>query len=356
MTFEEITGKYGISGKVSPIGNGHINDTFVSEDGRYIIQRINTEVFKDPAGLMENIVGVTEYLREKIRAAGGDPERETLTVIRTLDGQSFVPAENGAYRAYLYVGGTKTVECGNKTPADMYGAGVGFGRFQRMLADYPVETLHETIPFFHDTPVRIEQLKTAIKEDKAGRVSSVSEEIAFALAMADDMDKAVKGLKDGSIPNAVTHNDTKINNILFDEATNEPLCVIDLDTVMPGSRLYDYGDALRAGASTADEDETDLSKVGFDAEAFRMFTKGYLSEMGGCLSPREIELLPYSIRLMTYECGTRFLADYLNGDTYFKVSHPTHNLERAHTQFKLAAELKEREDELLDIVREMLGC
>lgn len=354
MTLQDIVKQFGIDGDVAPIGNGHINDTFVSADGRYIIQRVNTEIFKDPAGLMENIEGVTAYLKERILEAGGDPERETLTVIRTLDGRAFVPAENGAYRVYLNVRDTLTVETGEKTAEDMKKAGIGFGRFQKMLADYPVETLHETIPYFHHTPERIGQLRTAIREDRAGRRDTVSAEIEFALSRADSMGEVLKGLEDGSVPNAVTHNDTKINNILFDAATREPLCVIDLDTVMPGSRLYDYGDALRIGASTADEDETDLSKVGFDMDAFSAFTEGYLSEMGEYLSRREIELLPYSIRLMTYECGTRFLADYLNGDTYFKVSHPTHNLERAHTQFRLVELIEEREQELNELIAGML--
>ena len=356
MEIHEIAALFGHSGSFAPSGNGHINDTYASDDGRYILQHINTSVFTDPDGLMENIVNVTEFLKKKISAAGGDPMRETLTVLPSLAGGNYVIAQDGrAYRMYTLIGDTKTVEMDNKTPEDMYQAGIGFGRFQKQLADYPAETLHETIPFFHDSVKRTETFKKAVSDDIKGRREEVTAEIEKALKWAGFAGTVVEGIADGSIPLAVTHNDTKINNILFDPHTNAPVCVLDLDTVMPGSRLYDYGDALRAGGTTADEDEMDLSKVKLDLDIFRRFTEGYLSEMADVLTEREIELLPFSVKLMAYECGIRFLGDYLNGDTYFKIARPKHNLDRARTQFKLVEEIEEKEELLKEIVREILA-
>lgn len=332
-------------------GNGHINDTYLIGTPGKILQRINTNIFKTPDELMENIENVTAFLRGKIQAEGGDPDRETLTVIKTVDGRNcFKYDDNNVFRLYKFIGGTKTIE-DDKTNIDLYHAGVGFGRFQKRLGDYPVETLHETIPDFHHTPKRVEALKTAIKEDRAGRASSVQEEIAFALENAVCADKVLKGMAEGKIPLRVTHNDTKINNILFDENSGEAVCVIDLDTVMPGSALYDFGDALRMGGSTGAEDETDLSKVSFDETAFRYFAEGYLKEMKNELTEEEIALLPFSAKLMTYECGIRFLTDYLNGDTYFKIHREHHNLDRARNQFKLVADLNEKEERLCEIVK-----
>jgi len=253
---------------------------------------------------------------------------------------------------YLFVEGTKSIE-NSKSPEDLYEAGVGFGHFQRMLSDYPAETLHESIKDFHHTPKRVEALKQAIRENRAGRVDSVRAEIEFALEQSVWADKVIKGIEDGHIPLRVTHNDTKINNILFDEETGKAVCVIDLDTVMPGSMLYDFGDALRMGGSTGAEDETDLSKVWFDENAFEAFAKGYLSEMKGDLMKDELELLPFSVKLMTYECGIRFLTDYLNGDTYFKIHREHHNLDRARNQFKLVADIAEKEERLSAMIKEI---
>lgn len=356
MNISELAGKFGVSGSFSPVGNGHINDTYGSADGKYIVQRINTGVFTDPDGLMENIVNITEYLKDRIRENGGDPMRETLTVIKTPDGKTYVTAEDGnTYRMYDMIGGTKTVEMDNKTDDDMYYAGIGFGRFQKMLADYPADTLHETIPFFHDTVKRVGNLKKAIEADIIGRKAEVGEEIEKCLRWSVNASVVLDGIADGSIPLAVTHNDTKINNILFDPETNEPVCVLDLDTVMPGSRLYDFGDALRSGANTADEDETDLAKVRFDTEIFRRFTDGFLSETADTLTAREAELLTFGVKIMTYENAIRFLTDYLSGDTYFKISRPKHNLDRCRNQLKLIEEIEKNEDELNGIVAELYG-
>ncbi len=249
--------------------------------------------------------------------------------------------------------GTKTIE-NSKTAKDLYEAGVGFGHFQKLLADFPVEKLYETIRDFHHTPKRIEALKEAIREDRAGRAASVKKEIDFALENASWAGSVVKGMEEGRIPVRVTHNDTKINNILFDQESGKAVCVIDLDTVMPGSALYDFGDALRMGGSTAAEDEVDLEKVWFETEAFEAFVRGYLSEMKDALTEDEIALLPLSVKLMTYECGIRFLTDYLNGDTYFKIHREHHNLDRARNQFKLVADISGKEAQLAEAVQKAL--
>lgn len=351
MNLNDILRQFDVRLNIDPYGNGHINDTFCVDGPKYILQRINTSIFTDPDALMENIENVTAFLREKIVAAGGNPDRETLTVIRTRDGQKYYKLDDkNVFRVYIFIADTKSIE-NSKTPADLHEAGKGFGRFQRLLADFPVEKLHETIKDFHHTPKRIEALKTAIREDKAGRAASVQAEIDFALAQTEWAGTVVKGIEAGDIPVRVTHNDTKINNILFDDKTSEAVCVIDLDTVMPGSMLYDFGDALRMGGSTAAEDETDLDKVWFDEACYEAFAKGYLSEVKDSLTPAELELLPLSVKLMTYECGIRFLTDYLNGDTYFKIHREHHNLDRARNQFKLVADLTNKEAMLNEITK-----
>ena len=350
LNLHDILQQFAVDAEVQPYGNGHINDTYCVTYPRYILQRINTGIFKNPDELMENIENVTSFLRKKIELNGGDPKRETLTVIKTVDRKNYYRYdENNVFRMYLFVENTKSIE-NSKTPEDLYEAGVGFGRFQRMLSDYPADTLHESIKDFHHTPKRVEALKQAILENKAGRADSVKAEIDFALEQSVWADKVIKGIAEGRIPLRVTHNDTKINNILFDEKTGKAVCVIDLDTVMPGSMLYDFGDALRVGGSTGAEDETDLSKVWFDEKAFEAFAKGYLSELKDDLAKDELELLPFSVKLMTYECGIRFLTDYLNGDTYFKIHREHHNLDRARNQFKLVADIAGKESRLTEIV------
>ena len=350
MDLNEIMRQFRTEAQISPYGNGHINDTYYVKNSEFILQKINTNIFLNPEELMQNIVNVTEFLGEKIKAAGGNPQRETLTVVKTVDGKNFYRDTDGScYRAYVFITDTITIE-NDKTAEDMYNAGKGFGKFAKMLSDFPVSKLHETIVDFHHTPKRVEALKKAIAEDKAGRASNVQAEIEFALKEAEYADVVIKGMADGSIPLRVTHNDTKINNILFDAVTKEATAVIDLDTVMPGSMLYDFGDALRIGSSTAAEDETDLSKVSFDLNTFKRFTEGYLEECRESLTEREIELLPFSAKLLTYECGIRFLTDYLNGDTYFKIHREHHNLDRARNQFKLVYDMGIKEKEMQEIV------
>ncbi len=334
----EILNQFGLQSKARPFRNGHINSTYITEDFKYVIQKINTSIFQNPQELMENVVAVTEFLRKK------DPSCTTLNVVKTQDGKLFYQDTDGScYRAYDYIENTRTVES-NASPEDIYEAGACLGRFQKMLSDFPVETLHETIKDFHHTPKRLQTFKDAVANDIAGRVSDVKKDIDFALSLAHEADIVVNGLNAGTILSRVTHNDTKINNYLFEEHGSKALCLIDLDTVMPGSLLYDVGDALRLGGSTAAEDETDLSKVHFNEHAFASFVKGYLSEMRDSMTATELELLPFSVRLITYEQGIRFLTDYLNGDTYYKIHREHHNLERARNQFKLVADLKEKED------------
>lgn len=348
----EILSKFNINTTVMPYGNGHINDTYIAElDEKYILQKINTGIFTDPDGLMDNIYAVTEHLRKKIAAAGGNPDRETLTVIETKDGKRYYRDEDGScYRMYKFIENAKSYDA-VENPKQLYNAAKAFGKFQRMLSDFPADTLHETIPDFHDTRKRFAHLEEAIKNDACGRLKEVEREVEFALARRNEVGIIMEGIESGAVPMRVTHNDTKLNNVMLDINTGEGVCVIDLDTVMPGSLLFDYGDALRFGASSGAEDETDLSKIYFDLELFESFTRGYLEETKAVMSPRELELLPFSAKMLTYECGIRFLTDYLNGDTYFKIHREKHNLDRCRTQFKLVADIEKKNDEMVKIIK-----
>ena len=335
-------------------GNGHINETYLVEPNKYILQKINTDIFTNCDELMQNIANVTDFLRDKIIKEGGNPNRETLTVINTLDGKRYYRDQDGScYRMYLFIDNTNTINC-NPTSDQLCSAAKAFGKFQKMLNDYPAETLFETIKDFHNTPDRYAKLEKAIEDNIAGRRHLVEKEIEFALSCEEWISTVTDSIADGSIPLRVTHNDTKINNVMFDADTDEAICVIDLDTVMPGSLLYDFGDALRIGAATADEDETDLSRVEFDLEKFEGFAKGFVEEMADSMTKREIELLAFSAKLLTYECGIRFLTDYLNGDTYFKIHRKNHNLDRARTQFKLVADMDKKMDAMNAIVNKYI--
>lgn len=342
--------------EIRPYGNGHINDTFLAVfqtgDGekRYILQRMNHNIFKNPPLLMENVVGVTDYLRKAILTQGGDPDRETLNVVRTLEGKSYYEDQGHSFwRVFLFVEGTLCLEK-VESPKDFYNGGAAFGNFQRMLAEYPAGELHETIPNFHNTPSRFQDFRRALEADRAGRAALVRPEIEFALSREEEISVLTDLLKKGELPLRVTHNDTKLNNILFDRATGRALCVIDLDTVMPGLSLYDFGDSIRFGASTGAEDERDLSRIELDLELFEAFTEGFLKGCGGKLTRREIEMFPMGAKLMTYECGIRFLGDFLEGDVYFKVHRENHNLDRARTQFKLVADMEKKWDQMVSIV------
>lgn len=337
----------GTTTDVSPYGNGHINDTYAvtCRNGqgsvRYIMQRLNANVFPDRAGLMRNMIAVTDFLRGKVIADGGDPERECLRLIPTTDGERYFTSPEGeVWRATQFIENTDAYLVADDD--DMFrDAGRAFGKFIARLASFDAESLFEVIPDFHNTVKRYEAFGRALAADACGRAASAKEETDFVLARKEGCSVIVDALADGSIPVRVTHNDTKLNNVLIDVDTKRAVCVIDLDTVMPGSMLYDFGDGVRAGCSTAKEDERDLSKVDFDLDLFGAFADGFLSGMEGSVTAKERELMPAAARLMTFECGMRFLTDYLSGDTYFKTAYPEHNLVRARTQFKLVARMEE---------------
>lgn len=334
---------------VSPYGSGHINDTFLLEfEGgerertKIILQRMNRAVFEKPVELMENITGVTSHLRRKIVENGGDPERETLNVILSEDGKPYYKDSHGDYwRSYKFITDATSYDKVEKSE-HFYQSAVAFGNFQRLLADYPAETLHETIKGFHDTKARFQVFKEAVEKDIAGRADSVKDEIQFVLDREDTANYFSSLLSRGEVPVRVTHNDTKLNNIMIDDRTGKGICVIDLDTVMPGLAVNDFGDSIRFGASTAAEDETDLSKVSCSMELFELYAKGYIEGCGGKLTEKEIELMPMGAKVMTFECGMRFLTDYLQGDTYFKIHREHHNLDRARTQFKLVEDMERK--------------
>lgn len=333
-----------------PFGEGHINGTFLvtTESGRkYTLQKINTNVFKKPVEVMENITLVLDYIRDMAAKEGKDPETSCLRVIFTKDGKKLINDERGAFRMYAFIEGVtyQTVE----KPEHFYCAAKAFGHFQKLLSDFPAEKLYETIENFHNTPWRFDNLEKAVKEDKLGRLAEVQADVDFAMARREEAAQVVKAIADGSMPLRVTHNDTKLNNVLLDE-NGEALCILDLDTVMPGSMLYDFGDSIRFGATHAAEDEHDLSKVDVDLELFEQYVKGFLSEVGDTIAPKEKELLAFSAKLLTLECGIRFLTDYLEGDTYFKIHYPDQNLRRTRTQLKLVADMEKKMDEMNRIV------
>ena len=341
-----------------PYGSGHINDTFLmtlrkddGSEGRVIMQRMNDAIFTQPEQLMENILNVTSYLREVIVKNGGDTERETLNVIRTKEDKSyFVDSEGDYWRCYVFIENARTYDR-VESVEDLYQSAVAFGNFQRMLADFPAESLHETIKGFHDTKARFEVFKQAIADDVCGRAASVQKEIDFYLDHEDLANVFGDLLAKGEIPLRVTHNDTKLNNVMIDDETRKGICVIDLDTVMPGLAMNDFGDSIRFGASTAAEDEKDLDKVWCDMELFEAYTKGFIEGCGGKLTSKEIELLPVGAKVMTYECGMRFLTDYLQGDTYFKVHREGHNLDRTRTHIKLIQDMEAKWDVMNEIVK-----
>ena len=344
---------------VKPFGEGHINETYAvympgpegTDVPRYVLQRVNIHVFKNPAQVMENIFSVTEYLREVIRKEGGDLDRETLSYIKTKSGDTyFEDADGQPWRCLHYVPNSichQTVE----EPQQFYQSARSFGHFLKQLGDYPAEDLYETIPRFHDTVKRFRDFSEAVRKDVKNRASQCREEIDFALAREADCGVLMNQLQEGILPLRVTHNDTKLNNILFDADTDQGLCIIDLDTIMPGLAANDFGDSIRFGASTAEEDEPDLSKVHFDIHLYELYVKGYLEMARDVLIPAEIDSLPWGARLMTLECGMRFLADYLQGDVYFKTAYPDHNLVRARTQFRLVKEMEEQFDSMYEILR-----
>lgn len=343
------------TGEISRYGEGHINDTFVvwasDKCKRYIMQRINTDTFKNPKELMENVCHVTGFLRKAILEKGGDPERETLNVIPTKEGKPFyTDSEGGTWRAYSFVEDTvclQKVENEN----DFYTVAETFGTFQNQLAAFPAATLHETIVKFHDTPTRYQNFEKAVAEDAMGRAKDVADEIAFVRSREADCHVLVDMLSKNEIPLRVTHNDTKLNNVLIDKTSKKGVCVIDLDTVMPGLAAYDFGDSIRFGANDCAEDEPDQNKVHFDLHLFEVFAKGFLSTAGATMSEQEKSSLVWGAKLMTLECGMRFLTDYLEGDHYFRISRPAQNLDRARTQFTLVKGMEAAFADMMRIIQ-----
>lgn len=355
----QILAAYVLPGTVADVarhGKGHINDTFcvvcrMPEGGtaRFILQRLSQAAFPHPEEVMENFVGITSYLRREILAEGGDPLRETLSLVKTGDGADFVTDSEG--RAWRLMPFIENADCYQSATPELFAAsGRAFGRFQYMLRDYPARTLHETIPHFHDTESRFEQFLAALEADKLNRAEGVSPEIQFILRRKADCGVALRALREGKLPLRVTHNDTKLNNILIDRDTHEGICIIDLDTTMPGLAINDFGDSIRFGANHCPEDEQDLTKVNFDISLYEVFTRSFLEGARGSLTPAELEYLPWGARLMTLECGIRFLTDYLDGDHYFHVSHPRQNLDRARTQLKLVKDMEEQFDAMGAVV------
>ena len=342
---------------VKPFGAGHINETYAvympgqeGDELSYVLQRVNSNVFKDPAGVMDNIFGVTEYLRNVIRREGGDPDRETLSYIKTKSGCNyFEDSEGEPWRCYNFIPDSVCYQLVEE-PEQFYQSGSSFGHFLKQLSDYPASKLNETIPDFHNTIRRFEAFQVALKRDLKNRADSCRPEIDFVLAREKDCGVLVHQQDEGILPLRVTHNDTKLNNILFDEKTGKGLCIIDLDTIMPGLAANDFGDSIRFGAATAEEDEPNLDLMHFDISLYELYVKGYLEETKDVLTEAEIKSLPWGARLMTLECGIRFLTDYLQGDTYFKTDYPEHNLVRARTQFRLVDEMEQQFDRMQELV------
>lgn len=334
----------GTCGCATPFGNGHINDTYrvaCRRNGREesaVLQRINHQIFSNPVALMENIERVTLHLAAQL-AGQPDAARRVLHLIPTREGKRWYRDEAGNYwRAYWYIDRARSLETVESTE-QAFQAARAFGHFQCALADLPAPRLYDTIPDFHHTPKRFAALEAAIKADPVQRAKDVQAEIEFALAHKP----IASVLLDAALPERVTHNDTKVNNVLLDEATGEGICVVDLDTVMPGLALYDFGDMVRTATSPAPEDELDLSKVEMQFPMFEALVRGYLESAGSFLTKEEKALLAFSGKLITFEVGIRFLTDYLNGDTYFKVHRTHHNLDRCRTQFKLVESIERQE-------------
>ncbi len=359
FNIEEILNAFDFGGRFKScrvIGDGHINDTFAftfdvnGEEKNYLVQELNTNVFRKPVELMNNVVGVTRHLYNKVLSRGGDTGRECLFIINARDGKPFyIDSGNRFWRCFNYVNDAHSVQL-VESPDVFKKAGKAFGTFQCLLSDYPIDGLVETIPNFHNTVSRFADFKKAVKDNLSGRAANCADEIDFIMKREKDCGVLVGMLERGELPVRVTHNDTKLNNVMFDNKTGEGICIVDLDTVMPGLSLYDFGDSIRFGASTAAEDEKDLDKVHFSPEYFKAYVEGYLETAGSTLTPGEIDNLAFSSKLMTLECGMRFLGDSLNGDTYFKTDYFDHNLVRCRTQLKLVDEMEKNMDLMNRIV------
>lgn len=329
-------------------GHGHINSTYMvkTDDGHeYILQCINQYVFNNPKAVMENVGAVVEYLRGRVN----DPKEVLNFLLSDTDTYYYVDEAGEYWRCYEFADGI-CLEA-PESDQDFYESAIAFGRFQEMLQEFPAETLHETIPMFHNTVNRYRMFKDALMADRVDRAASVQPEIAFIMEREEEAGTLVRLLERGELPLRVTHNDTKLNNVLLDRKTRKAMCVLDLDTVMPGSSLYDFGDSIRFGAATAAEDEPDLSRMEINLELFRVYTAGYLTACRS-LTKKETELLPLGAKIITLELAVRFLTDYLDGDRYFKTAYPEHNLVRARSQLKLVADMERKWEQMQKIVAE----
>ena len=355
-----ILEKFDIKGECKEykvFGSGHINTTYIvtysdgGEEVKYILQNVNTNVFSNIDELMENVFAVTSHLRKKIRENGGDPERETLHYIKTKSGEKYLRVGDKAYRAYRFVDKSKSYDRVD-SPELFKESALAFGRFQRYLSDFPAESLYVTIPNFHNTIWRYEnEFLPAVMKDIKNRAKNCQAEIELINSRKHEFSYLTDMIENGALPLRVTHNDTKLNNVMFDEETDEAICVIDLDTVMPGLSLYDFGDSIRFGACTAAEDEKDTDKVKIDLDYFAAYANGFLSEAGDSLTDSERDNLAFASKLITLELAMRFLTDYLNGDTYFKTDYSKHNLVRAKAQLALALDMEKHMNEMEEIIR-----
>jgi aminoglycoside phosphotransferase (APT) family kinase protein len=361
----EIFGNFQAKGtfvQAGAYGSGHINDTFAvtcdldGEKVRYIIQRINHNVFKNPAELMDNVARVTTHIRKKLESQGfTDVDRKVLTLIPTVDGKShYVDPAGNHWRLYIFVEGVSTYDVMENLD-QAYQAAKTLGEFQEMLVDLPGPQLFDTIPDFHNGQKRFAAFEEAVKADVCDRAKDAADEIKFLQENSWVFDVLPNLVNQGEIPMRITHNDTKINNVMIDDETNEGICVIDLDTVMPGLALYDFGDIMRTTLTPTEEDETDLSKVGMEMPRFEAILRGYLTTAAKFLNPTEVKHLVFSGKMITLMIGTRFLTDHLAGDTYFKVHRENHNLDRARTQFKLVQSITENEEQMMKLVKEILS-
>lgn len=359
--FTEIVKQFKIAGEYvdcNRYGEGHINDTFkltMCENGKnvnYILQRINNKLFTDVEKLMRNIELVTDFCRENVIKNGGDPLREVLTIIRTLDDKTYYFDGTNYFRVYIFIEEATTYQ-NVREVSDFYESAVAFGNFAKLLSDFDASQLFEVLPNFHNTKIRYKNFINAVEKDVCGRAKSVQKEIEWAKNLSHICGNIVDKIESGEIPLRVTHNDTKLNNVMIDDKTGKGLTVIDLDTIMPGSVCYDFGDSIRFGCNNCAEDEPDTSKVQFQIDLYEAYLKGYLSAFGDSITKIERENLPMGAILMTYECGIRFLTDYLEGDVYFRTHREGQNLDRAHTQFKLVDDMLAVYDKLKEMALTM---
>ena len=355
MKEREIAELFALEGEIEsviPYGEGHINDTFLvsikNSDNKYILQKLNTKIFSNYRGLMDNILQVTQYLRDIVEKEKGDALRECMTLVPTKKGEFYYVENNSCWRTYIFVSDTVVYQIID-SPAVFENTGEAFGKFIARLDGFDARSLCEVIPNFHNTCDRYLKFLASVKADKASRVKTAEKEIEFVNQRKDMISAIVDALDSNEIPLRVTHNDTKINNVLIDKNTKEAICIIDLDTIMPGSLLYDFGDSIRSGCNTALEDEKDLTKVNFDISLYEAYCKGFLKGIGEKITEKEISMLHLGAIIITLECGIRFLTVYLDGEGYFKTDYPEHNLVRCRTQFKLVKRMEELSEEMIKI-------